>query len=105
VLDPAVTRRGRFDHAQRIEHPTLEAQARYLEEKHVGSERIIWLRTALAARLASDGDEKRSRPPVTFKALDGLATEAGAWSSAPSDLASTIERIVRDAAVPEPLVD
>lgn len=54
-LDDAVTRRGRLDKAERVGHPELGAQLRYLERwphrqngQRLSSEHLLWFRRLLA---------------------------------------------------------
>jgi hypothetical protein len=75
-LDEAVTRRGRFDFAQKIFHPTLDAQKRYISGKTMGLpttattiEKALSLHDKVAE---TEQDEDAAK--VSFAILDDLVS-------------------------------
>lgn len=80
ILDPAVTRRGRFDHAQLLGHPTLKAQIRFLES--FGRLRNVPknIKAVLRARAADFATQEQrelevsARESASSRATEGLAS-------------------------------
>lgn len=75
-LDEAVTRRGRFDHAQRLDHPVPDAQIRYLKARPRGE----ILTKAIGAWTSGRSDGAK----IPFTTLDDLAKRVGAARRPPT---------------------